>query len=141
MSDPVFPKPAAEVVATLADIFRHQGRWRWLNFSKMLTLDWIISIMTIGTPTHTFGRSVWKCRFRFLPRLNRAFHKSRRRSPTGSNILATWIQVVFLKKQQLFCQSLRVQRWLRRENWWWSVWITSRFFSSTGCKLSSCRAS
>jgi hypothetical protein len=26
MSDPVFPKPAAEVVATLADIFEHQGR-------------------------------------------------------------------------------------------------------------------
>ena len=26
MSDPVFPKPVADVVATVADIFRHQGR-------------------------------------------------------------------------------------------------------------------
>jgi hypothetical protein len=26
MSEPTFPKPAAEVVATLADIFRHQGK-------------------------------------------------------------------------------------------------------------------
>lgn len=26
MSDPIFPKPAAEVVTTLADIFRHQGK-------------------------------------------------------------------------------------------------------------------